>query len=307
MYMSTIAPLLVYILLLGFPFLFAAWLVHRFKVGWRLFWIGVLAYAIATILYFTGLYGVARWININQWSYPPTIIWIIISLIIGLLSSLPMESMRWVGFHWAKANSKPYGASLVLAAGSGGTEMIGNVLSSFLVWATLALIACSGISNGRPIHLPIINYNLQVNCTHSAPTASLSIIDSLIGYLFLALGFLVPMSMHVATSVMVWIAIQQKKPVWFVISLLWHMIVVGTYTYITGYIFFLPWTTGRPSLPANTTPVGTILLITLNILFVVWSFRRAKVIEQANKPSLLVEPISPAPGEEISSDSEHID
>jgi hypothetical protein len=218
-----------------------------------------------------------------------------------------MESIRWIGFQWAKANNKPYGASLVLAAGSGGIEMIGHILPSFLIWATLALIACSGISNGSPIHLPIMNYNLQVNCNSSPQTASISIIDSLIGYLFLALGFLIPMSMHMANSIMVWIAIQQKKPAWFVSALLWHTIVVGTYAYISGFVFFLPWTTERPSLPASITPGGTILLITLNILFVVWSFRRAKVIEQTNKASVQAEPIRQVDEEEMLFDPEHID
>jgi uncharacterized membrane protein YhfC len=271
------------------PFIFAAWLIHRFKTSWKVFWIGVFVCIIAWIIYVAVLFWLSSLINLEKLPNSPTTILLIFALITSILSSFFMEGMRWVGFRLAKIGGKTYGGSLTLAAGSGGIEMVAGGLGTFLLWGLMYLLFLNGFSMG----VPIINYNLKLNSISSQPLTQ-SIVSSLLLNLTGILENLSSMSVHFALSIMVWMAVNQRKFLWFGAALIWHALYFGIAVYLTGS-GISPWTVEKTNIPNGIIAILTCILILFNLLFVRWSYNKAKTSKLESNFTSDVEPVDQTP------------
>jgi len=259
---------MVSLLAIVFPFLLMTWLVSHFKTSWKVFWIGLIVCIIASLLHSLALLGISSFWKIDNLPLSLTGIFIVFTILTSVLSALSMESMRWVGFKWAGNLGRPYGAALSLAAGACAPGMITTGLAPFLTWGFFALVTHLG-----SIQLPIVNYTLTLASSTSVQPPQLPFWVTLLGSLQDAVLILVPMSMHIVLSVMIWIVVWQLKRTWFVVALLWHALVYGVFVFFSGRFGYAPWAV--PSLPHSTSEkaIATIILLMINVVFVVLSYR----------------------------------
>jgi uncharacterized membrane protein YhfC len=275
--------ILIYLLVLIFPFFLAAWLIKRSKTGWKIFWIGILACIVAGIAHLASLYGLSLVVKPVDWGVSPSLTWILFSITTGLLSAIFVEGLRWLGFRWA--NNQKAQSAWVMAAGSGGIVIIGNMLLAIFLMLFLIVLACSKAAGGPPIYLPIVNYNMQVNCSGTAQAVQPSTLQTTWAYLLALLSSLYPITLHLATSLLVWMAVQQRKTSRLSLAIAWHMLNVGISVYLSGSSLF-PWTTQSTNLPTLITSNGIYGLMALNLVFVSWLAKRAKAIEPSDEISL---------------------
>ena len=276
--MNDYFSLVEYIIHLLLPFILAVWFKRRFKVGWKVFWLGVFVFLIAKAAYFASLFGfgLTGALGSDKLPFSIEINWLISVLVIALLSSVSMESLRWLGLRLTK--EKGFGAALMFASGSGGTGLFGNGLWGLLIWISIWAITSNSISTGSTVHLPFVGYDLTLTNFSATDAASFSAFDMIVSRITLMLNNLMPLMLHLGASVLIWMAVRQKKAIWYFAALFWHFIINGIFVFVTGAGYF-PWAIQKVTVPALAVLTIVAILIGMNIALVVWGYRRSEVIE----------------------------
>jgi uncharacterized membrane protein YhfC len=282
---------------ISLPIAFTAWLIKRFKLSWRTFWIGIGTGLAAQIIVNLALEGLSASVKVDKLRYSPTTVWIIAACIIGLVASLVMESLRWIGFCWAKEAGKPYFAAFTMAAGAGFVDIVGSGVVTLLVMTVIALTC--GKPNGVSYNLPLVNYTLTLQSC-GAQNAGGSLLADILGYLALLPQTLVTPTMYLALSVMVWMAIRLHRSIWFLYALLWHLLIYGAYVFFTGF-GYIPWVLPNLSRAGNQLTFVAGALIVFNVGFVAWSYRRV-MSDSASTASLEPLQTESLPGAEAGMD-----
>lgn len=116
-----LAILLVLVLIIGL----GVYLTRKFKLGWRLFWIGGALFILSQVLHIPFNIAIDRLFDRGILPLPPEEFQLIFSaLFLGLSAGLFEELTRYAGYRWWAKDARNWSQGLLFGAGWGGMEAI---------------------------------------------------------------------------------------------------------------------------------------------------------------------------------------
>ncbi len=187
------------------------YLIRRYNSEWKILGVGMLAYLLAQVVQTPIFQSVADTQAYQQmlttWS-PSLVI-----ILFGFLAALIENAARFGGFWLIREKGKAWGSALVMGAGHGGIEAL-MVGFQFLVNFVFAIsITTSGTQSMNLPPEEAAELTRQVEAFWALPW-----------YLPLAsaLQRLSALSLQLALSVMMWLAVSRKLWIFALAALLWH-------------------------------------------------------------------------------------
>jgi uncharacterized membrane protein YhfC len=211
-----LSAVLIFILVFGL----GIFLIRKYQLGWRLFFIGAAGFIISQILHipfnFLLLNPFLR--NLSSSSLPEVLVFAITGLLLGLSAGLFEEFTRYGLFRWWAREARSWAKGLLLGSGWGGGEAILfaaiPILLSYLVMLVLK-------TNELPGLLPPDQMELVKQS--SAAYWSIPWYDSLLG--FVERAFAIPIQISLSLLVLQVFTRQQSRWLWIAIG--WHTLVDG--------------------------------------------------------------------------------
>jgi uncharacterized membrane protein YhfC len=202
-----------------FPLILGWWIIKRKGTSWKLFGVGVLTFIGSQIFHLPVVNGLTRAFSTGLLPHvDPGFAPFFNAIVLGLLAGIFEETARWIGYKLLKKKGDSFGAALTLGAGHGGIEAIiigASVLASLV--SMLALQSSSeALSALSPNQAALARQQMQAYWATPwhMPLAG-------------AVERIAALGLHIALSVMVWIAISFRKPLWFWLAVLYHAVVDG--------------------------------------------------------------------------------
>ena len=132
----TIAPAINAVLVVALPLLAGMFLVNRFALSWRLFWIGAATFIASQVLHIPyNSYALEPMLQNLGWDVlPGSTELLIVVLLYGISSGLFEEGARWLMYRFWVKDSRSWKEGVMLGAGHGGIEamIIGLMLLATL-------------------------------------------------------------------------------------------------------------------------------------------------------------------------------
>ncbi|MDX9851427.1 MAG: YhfC family glutamic-type intramembrane protease [Anaerolineaceae bacterium] len=202
-----------------FPLLLGWWIIKKRGTSWKLFGVGVLTFIGSQIFHIPAVSGLTRAFSTGllpnvSIGFAPYFN----AIVLGLLAGIFEETARWIGYKILKKKADSFGAALTLGAGHGGIEAIFIGVS---VLATLISMLALQSSDAALSALPSGQADLArqqvqaywATAWHMPLAGAVERISAL--------------GLHISLSVMVWLAISFRKPIWFWLAVLYHAVVDG--------------------------------------------------------------------------------
>jgi uncharacterized membrane protein YhfC len=202
-----------------FPLILGWWIIKRKGTSWKLFGIGVLTFIGSQIFHLPVVSGLTRAFSSGLLPHvDPGFAPFFNAIVLGLLAGIFEETARWIGYKLLKKKGDSFGASLTLGVGHGGIEamIIGASVLASLV-SMLALQSSSAALSALPANQAALAQQ-QMQAYWATPWHL-----PLAG----AVERVAAGGMHIGLSVMVWLAISFRKPLWFWGAILYHAVVDG--------------------------------------------------------------------------------
>ncbi len=202
-----------------FPLILGWWIIKRKGTSWKLFGVGVLTFIGSQIFHLPVLNGLTKAFSSGLLPHvDPGFAPFFNAIVLGLLAGIFEETARWVGYKLLKKQGDSFGAALTLGAGHGGIEAIiigGSVLATLI--SILSLSSSDAVLSGLgPNQAELARQQVQAYWATAwhMPLAG-------------AVERIAALGLHIGLSVMVWIAISFRKPIWFWLAILYHAVVDG--------------------------------------------------------------------------------
>lgn len=202
-----------------FPLILGWWIIKKKETNWKLFGVGVLTFIGSQIFHLPVVNGLTKAFSTGLLpSVGVTFAPFFNAIVLGLLAGIFEETARWIGYKLLKKKGDSFGASLTLGAGHGGIEAI--IIGGSVLLSLVSMIALKS-SDAALLALPADQAALaqqQVQSFWATPWHM-----PLAG----AVERVAALALHIALSVMVWISISFRKPLWFWLAVLYHAVVDG--------------------------------------------------------------------------------
>ena len=202
-----------------FPLLLGWWIIKRKGTSWKLFGVGVLTFIGSQIFHLPVVSGLTTAFSSGLLpTIDPGFAPFFNATVLGLLAGIFEETARWIGYKLLKKKGDSFGAALTLGAGHGGIEAIiigASVLASLI--SMLALQSSDAVLSGlSPNQAELARQQVQAfwATPWHMPLAG-------------AVERIAALGLHIGLSVMVWLAISFRKPIWFWLAILYHAVVDG--------------------------------------------------------------------------------
>lgn len=224
--------LIVMLLLAGtfnvvFPLMLGWWIIKKKGTSWKLFGVGVLTFIGSQIFHLPVVRGLTTAFSSGMFPHvDPGFAPFFNAIVLGLLAGIFEETARWIGYKILKKKGDSLGAALTLGAGHGGIEaiIIGVSVLATLV-SMLALQSSSAALSALPENQAALARQ-QVQAFWATawhmPLAG-------------AVERIAALGLHIGLSVMVWMAISFRKPIWFWLAILYHAAVDGLALLAMGF------------------------------------------------------------------------
>ena len=208
------------LLIIFLVFGLAIYLIRKYQLGWRLFFIGAAGFIISQILHipFNVLLLNPLLRNLSSSSLPGVLVFATTGLLLGLSAGLFEEFTRYGLFRWWAREARSWAKGLLLGTGWGGSEAVLfaaiPILLSYLVMLTL-----------KTVELPDLLPPDQMELIKQSSAAYWSIpwYDSLLG--FVERAFAIPIQISLSVLVLQVFTRQQSRWLWVAIG--WHTLVDG--------------------------------------------------------------------------------
>jgi uncharacterized membrane protein YhfC len=196
--------------------LLGGYLTRRFKLGWRLWWVGGASFIISqighipfnqalTVLFQNGIFTLPEQVD-PQWFN---------ALILGLSSGFWEEVVRYASYRWWIKKARSWAKGLVFGAGWGGMEAI--VVGSFvLITMVVMLVLGSGLLSGQ---IPKQEQELLAGTLETY--WSVPWYENFIGVLERSLTMII----QIALSILVLQVFLRKQILWLIVAMGWHSLV----------------------------------------------------------------------------------
>lgn len=202
-----------------FPLILGWWIIKRKGTSWKLFGVGVLTFIGSQIFHLPAVNGLTRAFSSGMLPHvDPGFAPFFNAIVLGLLAGVFEETARWVGYKLLKRKGDSFGGALTLGTGHGGIEAIiigASVLASLV--SMLAMQSAGDVlSELSPNQAALAKQQMQAYWATAwhMPLAGAVERISVLG-------------LHIGLSVMVWLAISFRKPLWFWLAILYHAVVDG--------------------------------------------------------------------------------
>ena len=112
-------------LMIALPIGLGIYLARRFKLGWRLWWIGAATFVLSQVGHIPFNWAIGSLLNqTSMVNWPKTVQLIFNAVFGGLSAGLFEESFRYGMYRWWAKNARSWGKGLLAGAGHGGIEAI---------------------------------------------------------------------------------------------------------------------------------------------------------------------------------------
>jgi len=210
-------------LMIGMPVGLAIFLTRRFKLGWRLWWIGAATFVLSQVghIPFNALVGLI----LNRTGY---VLWtpgqqlLFTSIFAGLSAGLFEELFRYGMFRWWARDARSWRKGVLAGAGHGGAEAI--VLGAIVVYGFIQLLILrsadlSKLYSGATLATAI----QQVKAYWSAPLPA-----TLLG----ALERFFTIPIQISLAVIVLQTFTRKQGFWVWLAVLYHALIDAASVYL---------------------------------------------------------------------------
>jgi uncharacterized membrane protein YhfC len=210
-----------------FPLALGWWIVRKQGTSWKLLGVGVLTFIGSQIFHLPAVSGLTAAFSSGLLPHVPEgFAPYFNAIVLGLLAGLFEETARWIGYKILKKSGDSLGASVTLGVGHGGIEAI---FIGGLVLVTLISMLVLKATDLESLPLPAQEVELMRNQMTAYWTSP--------WYLPLAgaverIGALM---LHISLSIMVWLAVSFRKPLWFWIGVLYHAVVDGAVVLMSSF------------------------------------------------------------------------
>jgi uncharacterized membrane protein YhfC len=201
------------LIMIAVPIALSAYLVRRFKTGWRLVWVGALTFILSQVGHIPFNIALNRLLDsgiLPQLPEPYNLVFI--SLVFGLSAGIWEETARYVAYRWPARNARTWGQGLVLGSGHGGVESI--ILGFLVLFTFIQMIAIKGADLSQLVPADQLALaQAQVDLYWSLPWY-----DTLLG----AVERLFTLCFHLSASVLVLQCFTRRQIRWLFIAIAWH-------------------------------------------------------------------------------------
>jgi len=257
------------LLMIAMPVGLALYLTNKFKLSWRLWWIGGFTFILSQVAHipFNMLVLNPRLRTLGESTLPEPLPLLLSALALGLSAGLFEEFARYGMYRWWAKEARSWGRGLLAGAGHGGMEAI--LLGVLVLYGFMQLLAIrnTDLSTVVPVD------QLELAKVQVAAYWSANWYDSLLGAVERA--FTIPF--HIAASVLVLQVFTRKQMRWLWLAVAWHTIVdagaVAASSYIGPYL--------------TEALIGGFALVSLLIIF------RLKQPEPIEPPEVDLSPLPP--------------
>ena len=210
-----------------FPLILGWWIIKKKGTSWKLFGVGVLTFIGSQIFHLPVVRGLTTAFSTGLLPHvDPGFAPFFNAIVLGLLAGIFEETARWIGYKLLKKKGDSFGSSLTLGAGHGGVEAI--IIGASVLATLISMLSLLGPDAA----LPVLSPNQaewarqQVEAYWSIPWHM-----PLAG----AVERIAALGLHIGLSVMVWLAISFRKPLWFWLAILYHAAVDGLALLAMGF------------------------------------------------------------------------
>jgi uncharacterized membrane protein YhfC len=210
-------------LMIAMPIGLTIYLTRKFKLGWRLFWIGAATLIFSQILHipFNALVSPV----INQFGFialPVVLQNVVLSIFLGLSAGLFEELSRYAMYRWWAKDARSWGKGLLAGAGHGGSEAI--ILGLLVLYGYVQMLIVRGMDISILVTPDKVELaKAQIQAYWSAPWYM-----TMLG----ALERLFTIPLHLACSVLVLQAFTRKKFWWVGLAILYHALADGVAVFV---------------------------------------------------------------------------
>jgi uncharacterized membrane protein YhfC len=261
------AHLLNGVLMIAMPVGLAIHLAHYWKMGARIWWIGVATFILAQIVHIPVNWSVSRLLNqTGMVSWDPTAQLIFNAVFLGLSAGIFEEGARYLVLRWWAKDARSWRNGVLFGAGHGGAEAI--ILGALVIYAFLQMMSLKNADLAKIVPAS------QLALAQGQVTAywSTTWYNALLG----ALERFFTIPCQIAMAVMVMQVFTRKQHFWLLVAIGYHALldgaavlgqrylgaleleaVVGLFAIISVVIIFLL----RQSEPADIVPTSTAMIV----------------------------------------------
>ncbi len=212
-------------LMIAMPVVLAIILTRKFKLGWRLFWIGAATFVLSQVGHIP--FNVLVNPVFNQFGFialHPTIQLLIRAVFLGLSAGGFEEFSRYAMYRWWAKDARSWGRGLLAGTGHGGIEAI--IVGALALYGFIQIAILSSVDVAQVVPAA------QVETVRSQVAAALSmpVYMTLLG----AVERLFAISLHLACSLLVMQAFTRRKFGWVGLAVLLHALADGVAVYALG-------------------------------------------------------------------------
>ena len=257
----------------------------RFKLGWRLWWIGGFTFFISQVGHIPFNAGVIGPLISNQvgqlsepWQLPIT------ALLLGLSAGIFEEFTRYAVYRWVIKDARSWSKGLLFGAGHGGIEAI--ILGIITLFTFIQLIAIKDVDLATIAPAEQIDIaRLQISAYWSMPWY-----ESLMG----AVERLFAIPLHLAAAVLVLQSFTRNQ-------FRWVLYAIGLHTLVNAVAVVLYQNVG-----VYWTELAIGILAIVDVIIIL-SLRQPEPISSIEQDSAELPPVSPIWAPQVSETSENLD
>ncbi len=254
-----------------FPFILGWWIIRKKQTSWKLFGVGVLTFLGSQVLHIPLVNGLtAAFANGTLPHLPTGMAPYFNAVVLGLLAGLFEETARWIGYKLLKKTGDSLGASLTLGIGHGGIEamIIGGIV-------LVTLISMLALKSTDLSMLPLSADQLDLTREQLTAYWSTPWYMALAG----AVERIGAVMLHITLSIMVWLAISLRKPLWYWLAVLFHAVVDGGVVLMSSF-------------NVNTWIIeGFLIVVAAGMLFSMVRFGKRKDQERLQRLTTETDPV----------------
>jgi uncharacterized membrane protein YhfC len=216
------------LLMIAMPIGLTIYLTRKFKLGWRLFWIGAATFVLSQVGHIPFNWAIGRLLNQTSMANWPQTAQLIFNAVFGGLSAgLFEESFRYGMYRWWAKDARSWGKGLLAGAGHGGIEAI--LLGALALYGFIQLVV---LRNADASQLSQVVGADKVELAQAQITAYWSVpwSMSILGAVerFFAIPF------HLALSLLVMQAFIRRQGGWVWLAIAFHAMGDGVAVYLAG-------------------------------------------------------------------------
>jgi uncharacterized membrane protein YhfC len=240
-------------LMVALPIGLGIFLVRRYRLGWRLWWIGAATFVLSQTGHLPFNWILNRLFTLEMLPSPPASWRVIFFAMLGGLSAGLWEELARAGiYRWWADDARSWRKGMLLGAGHGGIEAI--ILGVLVLVSFVNMLILSGPYAARlvpPDQMALVQQQVASYWSGNWQT-------SLIG----AVERVFAMTNHLALSLLVLQAFTRKQPAWIAAAVLYHTLMDGSMVYFAALWGKQPW-----GMLAIEGMIGVTALISLGIIF----------------------------------------